>query len=216
MRFEDSAARPPCLAIWLVTLFGPAEQGQAALGDLLEEFSLLRPKLGVPAAKRWFWRQTLRTIAYLVGRELRISPLTIAAVAIAGFMLRWYVSRLSNPTVTTAIDAVLQHYRVYDLDPHVYIFWTIHLMYAERFLVNALVGIIVGLVAKDREMAATISLALLGDLLAMQSMLMAAARTGDVGYLWTLPWSFAFSFTVVAGGAIVRICRSRSIRGLPH
>ena len=86
--------------------------------------------------------------------------------------------------------------------------------YAERFVVNALVGIIVGLLAKEREMAATISLAVLGDLLAIQSMLMATGRTADLGYLWTLPSSFAFSLALVAGGAIVRLARTRSIRRL--
>jgi hypothetical protein len=214
MSFEDSTSKPPRLAIWLIMLFGPGQQGQAALGDLLEEFSSLLPTLGVSCARRWFWRQAVRIIAYLIGRELRSAPLTIAAAAVVGFMLRWYVSRLLNPTVNAATDAVLRHYRVYEFDPHVYIEWTIHVFYAERFVVNALVGIIVGLLAKEREMAATISLALLGDLLAIQSMVMATGRTADVGYLWTLPWSFAFSLAVVAGGAMVRLARRRSIRRL--
>jgi hypothetical protein len=200
---------PPTFAIWLMTLFGPGEPGQAALGDLLEEFSCLVPKLGASAAKWWFWRQTPRTIAYLIGREVQSAPLTVAAAAIGGFLLRWYISRVSNPTVNTAIQALLQRYRVYELDPHVYIFWTIHLFYIDRILVNTLTGVMVATLMKRREMAATVALALLGDLLAVQSMLIPGPPNGDRGYLWTLPWSFAFSFAVVVGGAIVRIFRSR-------
>jgi hypothetical protein len=113
----------------------------------------------------------------------------------------------------TVIHALLQRVDLYAGFPHVYIFWTIHLMYAERLLVNFLVGIIVGSVVKEREMAGTIALALLGDVLAMEAMLNAAARTGDSGYLWTLPWSFAFSCAVVLGGATVRMRRMKTACG---
>ncbi len=67
-------------------------------------------------------------------------------------------------------------------DPSVYIFWLIHSMYIERFIVNTLIGGVVAVVAKGREMAATIALALLGDVLAIEAMLMAVARTGDHGF----------------------------------
>src|SRR3954463_13592291 len=143
MEFKNSDSGPSTLAIWLITIFGSADEGQAALGDLLEEFSLLVPVVGISAAKRWFWRQTPKTIGYLIGRQFRTSPVAVAAPAIGGFLLRWYVSRLSNPTLKSGIHALLQHYRIYELDPHLYIFWTIHTMYAERFLVNVLTGITV-------------------------------------------------------------------------
>jgi hypothetical protein len=217
MNSGESVLGPSRLAVWLIVLFGPGQQGQAVLGDLLEEYSLLRKKQGVPAANRWFWAQTLRTIAYLIGSEFRSAPLTITAAAIGGFFLRWYVSRSLNPTITTAVDALLHRYHVYELDPHAYIFWSIHIMYAERFLVNLFIGFVLGMALKEREMAGTIALAVLGDLLAIQSMLTATARTANTGYLWTLPWSFAFSVAVVAGGAIVRTRRSQagSVTGKP-
>jgi hypothetical protein len=180
-------AEPSRTAIWLITLFGPGEAGQASLGDLLEEFSSQRRKMRGPAAKRWFWRQTLRTLVYLVGREIRIAPVTVAVAAIGGFLLRWYVSRSLRPTVTAAIDALLQRFHLYLLDPHAYIFWTIHLVYAERFLFNALVGIAISKVAKEYEIGAVVLLALLGNGLAIVSVWPAVARTGDTGLLWTLP-----------------------------
>lgn len=210
MNSGESALEPSRLAIWLIVLFGPGEQGQAVLGDLLEEYSVLRKQRGVPAARRWFWGQTLRTAGYLIGSEFRSAPFTIAAAAIGGFLVRWYVSRSLNPTITTAIDAVLHRYHVYELDPHAYIFWTIHIMYADRFLVNLFIGLIVGMALKEREMAGTIALAVLGDVLAIQAMLTATVRTADTGYLRTLPWSFAFSVAVIAGGAIVRTRRSQA------
>jgi hypothetical protein len=38
------------------------------LGDLLEEYSYLAPKSGVTFARRWYRRQTVKTIAHLFGR----------------------------------------------------------------------------------------------------------------------------------------------------
>lgn len=207
MDVEKSFPEPSRIAIWLITLFGPGERGQAALGDLLEEFSNQRLKMGAHALRRWFWRQTLRTVVYLVVSELRSAPLTIAAAAFGGFFLRWFVSRSLNPMLTTAIGGLLHRFDLYARNPHAYIFWTIHLMYVSRFVVNFLVGVTVGMFLNKREMAGTMALALLGDILAIQAMLNATAQTGDNGYLWTLPWSFAFSCAVVVGGATVRMRR---------
>jgi hypothetical protein len=206
---NEPSVEPSRLAIWLVALCGPGEAGQAALGDLLEEYLYQQQKLGTSAAKRWFWRQSLKTIAYLVGKEIRGAPLTIAAAIVGGFLLRWRVSRSLNPAVTTVVDALLHRYDVYARDPHAYLYWTVHIMNADRLVVNLLTGLILATVVKHRELATTLGLALLGDLLAIQGMSRAWARTGNTGYLWTLPWSFAFSFALIFGGVIVRARRMR-------
>jgi hypothetical protein len=75
-------------------------------------------------------------------------------------------------------------------------------------LVAALVGGIVAVAAKGREMSATVTLALVRSALGVVGSLMNFADTGDYGFLWTLPWVFAFSIATVVGGAIVRTRRS--------
>src|SRR4051794_7295122 len=106
-----------------------------------------------------------------------------------------------------AIEAVLEKYQVYEHNPHVYIFWLTHTFLFEHLLVNMCLGVLVALAAKGREMVAAVILALLSDVLAVQAVWMAAARTGDPGLLGTLFWSFAFSLALVVGGAMVRAYR---------
>jgi putative ABC transport system permease protein len=57
-------AAPPRLARWILgrALAGPARS--AIVGDIEEEFaSFIAPQLGVRAARRWYWRQTILSIA---------------------------------------------------------------------------------------------------------------------------------------------------------
>jgi putative ABC transport system permease protein len=59
-----SIVHPPRLARWLLghALTGPARS--AIAGDLDEEFlCFIAPRLGARAARRWYWRQTLLSIA---------------------------------------------------------------------------------------------------------------------------------------------------------
>ncbi len=201
---------PSRMAVWLLSLLAPVGEAESIVGDLLEEFSQLALRSGVPFARRWYWRQTVKTIPSLLVAGLRSAPWTIGAVVIGGFLLRWFISWWSNPAINRTIEAVLERYQVYEYDPHVYIFWLTHTMLFERFIVNALTGIAVAVAVKEREMTATVMLALLGDALAVQATWMTVARTGDQGVLWTLPWSFAFSAAIVIGGAIVRMRRLRT------
>jgi MacB-like protein len=54
--------QPPALAVRLLAWRLSAEWRDFILGDLEEEF-LARAATSVPAARRWFWRQTLRCVA---------------------------------------------------------------------------------------------------------------------------------------------------------
>lgn len=198
------------MADWLLTLFASDEDAESITGDLLEEFSQLRMNADLAFARRWHWRQTAKTVSSLAAEGLRSAPWKIAAIAIGGFLLRWFVSRLTNPSVERAIGAVLERYGFHDQDSQAYTFWLIHSMYVERFIMNMLVGGAVAGVAKGRELVGVFVLTALSDVLAVQSMVKAAARTGDRGFLWTLPWSFAFSIAVIIGGVIVRRHRSAS------
>ncbi len=208
MSSQRDVVQPSRIAVWSITLFTPAGEAESILGDLLEEFSHLASKSGVAFARCWYWRQTVKTIAHLVGAGFRTAPWTIAAAVVGGFLLRWFVSRLSDPAIKGAIESLLDRHWVYGHDPHAYVFWLTSSMLIVRLIANTLVGGFVAVVAKGREMTATMTLGLVGDVLAIHASLLTVAKTGDHGVLWTLPHTFAFSIAIVVAGAIVRTRRS--------
>lgn len=208
MNSRTNSVQPPRIAVWLVSLFMPAGGVEFIPGDLLEEFSRVTSEKGIVRARRWYWRQTVTSIAHFVGAGFRAAPWTITAVVTAGFLLRWFVSWLSSPAINGAIDATLDRYRIYERDPQAYAFWLTSSMLVVRLLMNGLIGILVAVVAKGREMTATMTLGFIGVVLALQATLLTVAQTGDFGVLWTLPHTFAFSITIVVAGATVRAYRS--------
>lgn len=211
MNFQTNSVQPPRIAVWLVSLFTPVGDVESIQGDLLEEFSQVASENGVASARRWYWRQTVRTTAHLLGAGFRTAPWTITAVVTGGFLLRWFVSWLSDPAMNRGIDAALDRYRLYEYSPQAYVFWLTGSMLVVRLILNALIGFLVAVVAKGREMAATMTLGLIGSVLAIQAALLTVGRTGDFGVLWTLPHTFAFSMTIVVAGATVRTYRSAAI-----
>lgn len=209
MSSQSEFGQPPRMAVWLITLFGPAGQAESIQGDLLEEFSHVASKWGVAFARRWYWRQTVKTAAHLARAGFHTAPWTIAAAVVGGFLLRWLLSWWSDPAIKGAIESVLEaRYRAYEQDPHLYLFWLTNMMLIERLIVNTLIGGMVAVAAKGQEMTATMTLGLAGDVLAIQAVLLTVVKTGDQGVLWTLPHTFACSMAIVAAGATVRTCRS--------
>ena len=199
---------PPRIAVWLVTLFAPPGDLDSIPGDLVEEFTQMASEEGVVCARRWFWRQTARTIAQLVGAGFRTAPWTITAVVTGGFLLRWFVSWLSDPAINGAIGVALERYGVYEHDPQAYILWLTGSMLILRLILNTLIGALVAVVATGREMTATMTLGLAGVVLALHATLLTVAQTGDYGVLWTLPHTFTFSIAIIVAGAAVRTYRS--------
>lgn len=208
MSSQVDGLQPPRVPVWLVTLFSPAVHGESILGDLSEEFSRLASTKGIVHARRWYWRQTVTTIPHLLATGFRSAPWTITALVTGAFLLRWFISSVSDPAVSRSLDAVLTKYRVYEHDPQAYVFWLTSSMLTVRLVVNAFFGALVAVAAKGREMAATIALGFLGVALAIQSTWLTVARTGDHGVLWTLPHTVAFSMSIVAAGAAVRTYRA--------
>jgi hypothetical protein len=87
MMSQGSLAQPPFLATWLLELFAPEEHTESIAGDLLEEFSSLQAKSGVASARRWYWRQSTKTVVRLIGNGFRIAPWSIIGVVLGGFLL---------------------------------------------------------------------------------------------------------------------------------
>ena len=209
---SQNAVQPPRIAVWLVSLFTPPTETESITGDLVEEFLHVSSNAGVTLARRWYWRQTVKTIAHLLLASFCTAPWTITAAAVSGFLLRWLVSRSFNEE--QAVATVLERYRVYGDDPRAYILWLTGSLLFVRLIVNTVVGLSVAIVARGREMTATIALALLGDVLAIQATLLTVAKTGEKGVLWTLAHTFAFSIAIVVAGAIVRTRRSTGTCGV--
>jgi len=204
MTSQAGFVQPSRFAVWLVSLFTPAEETESILGDLLEEFSHLASKSGIAFARSWYSRQTVKTIAHLTGAGLRAAPWLIAAVVAGGFLLNWFLSGLP----VQAIGAVLDRYRVYEHHPDAYIFWLKNGMLIGLVVIATLVGGIAATAAKGREMTAAVALGVFRGAFGAAGSLMNFASTGDDGFLWTLPWVFAFSVATIGGGVIVRTLRS--------
>jgi hypothetical protein len=196
--------QPPRIAVWLVNLFALPEEAESIMGDLHEESAQLASRSGVPYARRWYWRQAVKTIAHLYGTGYRTAPWSATAAIVGGFLLRRLVGRLVEP----AIFAVLERYQVYERHFSTYMFFASTGIDIGHILVFLFIGFIVALAAKGREMVATTTLGLVYGAMAVVGSAVSVTRTGDGTLLWRLTWYFADSFAIVIAGAIVRTCRS--------
>jgi hypothetical protein len=207
MTSQADFVQPPRVAVWLVNLFAPVEEAESILGDLLEEFTQVASKSGVGFARSWYWRQSVRTVGHLAGTGFRTAPWTAAAAIVVGFLLMRFGLRLSH----TAVEAVLDRYQVWENHFDAYRPWIGVTEGMQHVIVATLVGIIVAVAAKGREMSATMALGLFLSALGVSGAFIGVARTtgdGDYGFLWELPWMFASSIAAVVGGAIVRSAKS--------
>jgi hypothetical protein len=196
--------RPPRLAVWAVNLFAPPEQAESILGDLHEEFSQVGSTSGVDVARNWYWRQSLRTIAHLAGGGFRGAPWSTAAAVIGGFVLLRFVHGLPDKLLTAVTDKYLMywsnHFPAY--------LWVLKAMPIEYLMGSLFTGCIVALVARGREMVATMTLALILCAMGTAGAVWLLAHTEDTSILWNLPWFFTDPVAIVIGGVIARELRS--------
>jgi hypothetical protein len=195
--------QPPRLAVWLVNLFTLPDTAEAIMGDLLEEFSQIAHQAGVVFARRWYWRQALKTIVHLIYTAYRSAPWSTSAGVAGGFLTRRLLGRLVEPT----IFAVLDRYQIPEHHFNLYVFFASTGIDIGHLLVFLFVGYIAAIGAKEREMAAATTLSLI-----FAAMTAAAVVTwvvqGHYWALWRLTWNFADMFAILIGGAIVRTQRS--------
>jgi hypothetical protein len=87
MEDDVTPTLPPSCATKLLSWIVRAEERDALLGDLCEEF-LLRASESPQAAAQWYWRQAIRSVpALLTGRARRGRWLSTAAVAVAAYVV---------------------------------------------------------------------------------------------------------------------------------
>jgi hypothetical protein len=194
-------AQPPRIATWLVNLFTLPDD-ESIVGDLFEEFCQLVSISGVAVARRWYWRQSLKTIVHLVASAFLGAPWLTAAAVVGGFFLHGFVSEMPDRLLSAVTDRHLAfwstHFQVY--------LWLLKGMWMAHVMSSLLVGGVVAFAAKGREMAATMMLAFV--LCAMVGAAFAwAATQGRIDFVWIL-WSCTDPFAMVVGGVMVRARRS--------
>jgi hypothetical protein len=194
--------QPPRLAVWLVNLFTLPDNAEAIVGDLLEEFSQIAYHAGVVFARRWYWRQALKTVVHLIYATYRTAPWLTAAGVAGGMLARRLLWRLVEPT----IFAVLERYQIPEFHFNVYVFFASTGLDIGYLLVFLFEGCIAAIVAKGREMAAATTLSLI-----YAALCCTAVVSWVVQGHWALSrltWDFADTFAILIGGAIVRTHRS--------
>ena len=78
---------PPWLAAKLLSGVTHTDERDALLGDLFEEYGA-RASASPPAAARWYWHQTIRSMPILLGRRARHGRwISTLAIAIAAYVL---------------------------------------------------------------------------------------------------------------------------------
>ncbi len=208
MMSQQLPVQPPGLAVWLLKLVVLPETAESILGDLLEEFSVLAAHSGVAQARKWYWRQTAKALPQLAGVSFRSAPFITVAAVTGGFLLR----RLVAPLVSSVTFALLERYP--DFFEHhfrAYLFFASTGLDLAHICTFLMIGLVVALVARRNEMAATISLALIFGAMALLGSVFAAVRDGNLVLLWRLAWYFTDSLAVVLAGAMVRTERMAAV-----
>lgn len=211
MMAQARFAHPPRIAIWLVDLFIPNEQAESIPGDMLEEFTALASSSGVAAARHWYWRQSVKTIAHLIGSEFRVAPLSIFGIILGGYLLLALGGSLPEQVIVAVLNLRRHHVNPYYTWSQVrtYLFWFNGGILVGRILLSLVVGCLVATAAKSREMVATMTLVLV--LCAMTGIGLVWVARGNALIPWgMLPSYVASWFAIVIGGAIIRTCRSAS------
>lgn len=197
---------PPRGAAWLISLFANEEETHLILGDLSEEFSRLELQSGAAIARRWYWRQTLKSLPHIIFSAFQVAPWSTGLAVLAGFLLRRLLARLPDFVTFALVDRFEIHEHHFGL----YRFMASTALDLEHVLIFFLVGCFVALLARKREMAPAILLALFYVALSLVGSTVGAIRTGEYDTLWRLSWYFTDSLAIVLGALAVRTIRPHS------
>ncbi len=206
MMSRASSIQPPRMALWLVGLFAPDKEAESIPGDLLEEFSHLASRSGVAFARRWYWRQTVKTIAHLFRAGFRDAPWSTSAAVAGGYLLGRFVHWLPDKVLSAVTDRYLGYWSNHF---EAYMFWATDGMWAAHLILSVFVGFVVALAAKGREMVATMALGIV-----LYTML-GVAYFAEIAKHWPMALALSWmlfqcsgTFAMMVGGVIVRTSRS--------
>ncbi len=203
MMTRSLADEPPRAATWLVSLFTLARETESILGDLLEEYSSLASHAGSAFARRWYWRQTLKTIVHMIPAAFTVAPWSTAAGVAVGFTARKLLGGLPE----SMIFAVLERYQVYEHHFAIYMFFASTGLDLAILITCLCQGCIVAWIAKGTEMAATMVLSLISVAMLLFIFPYLLVKTGHPNLGFTPIWTLADALAIMVGGAIVRLSR---------
>jgi hypothetical protein len=144
---------PPHIASWLIILFVPQNEAQEIQGDLLEEFLKLASHSGVRAARSWYWRQTISTVAAMFFDGFRAAQWIIAVLA------AWFLSGYADRGYQRIVATFLSNFDVYRyVSP--YGFWFFYAIVVGCLIIPMLLGSLLALAAQKREMVAAVTFGL--------------------------------------------------------
>lgn len=205
MTSQANFVRPPSVATWLVNLFTVPEE-ESIVGDLFEEFCQLASKSGVGFARRWYWRQTVKTTAHLFGSGFRVAPWSTSAAVVGGYLLNGLVHRFPDKVLSAVTDKYLAYWSNHF---NAYMFWATDGMWMAHLILSMFVGGAVALAAKGREMVATMMLSIVFWGMVGVAYFGWVARHWplDLALSWML-FQCAGPFATIVGGVVVRTHRS--------
>lgn len=211
MMSQSTLAHPPRIASWLVQLFAPAEHAESILGDLLEEFSDLASRSGLASARRWYWRQGVKTIAHLAGNSFRDAPWSYAAFVLLGFLLRWFGAALPE----RAIVAILRAQWPYSNGHYDFYVWLVTWgIPMARIVEMTLIGCIIAAIARGKEVVVTTAVIAISVVIVGWNFFL---LTRNLPPQIPIPWGFLLAslanwVATLLGAVIIREIRSLSLR----
>jgi len=215
MRPTIPSLRPPPLAAWLVELFASADKAESILGDLHEESSDICSKSGVVAARRWYWRQSVKTIFHLFGAAFCSAPWSLSTIVLMGFFTHWFTATVPE----RVIIAILRAQRPYSNLHYEFYVRLINYGIPTAYVVTSmLVGCVVAVLAKGREVVATLTLIVVRSVPFLWLLVFAYEQNADRGPIFVGAFHFfVFRYTlemigILLAGVLVRILRSVSSR----
>ena len=199
MTTEAHSVKAPRIATWFVNLF--TTEDESMVGDLHEEFAQIGSRSGICAARDWYWRQSLRTIADLTIGGFRGAPWSTSGAVIGGFLLL----RLAHWLPGILLNVLTDKYLMYWSNHFPAYLWLLEALSFPIFLLMSLLtGCVVSLLVKKREMIVTMMLGLVLCVMTLFGYLSALAQTGDLYFLWNMPWAFSDPIAIIMGGIVVR------------
>jgi len=198
---------PPRLAAWLLGLFASGEEHEHILGDLSEEYLERALRASRASARRWYWRQIVKSVPHLAGRSFRTAPvITILAVA-AGFAFR----RLIAPQIGPALFAFIERTQLPEHHFGAYRFLASTGIDIAHLFVFLMAGVLVAVIARRHAMAPAMVLSLIYAGMTVFATCFVVAKFHDLGSVMRLKWYFSDDFAIVFGAALVRTIRSNSM-----
>jgi len=211
--------QPPRIAVWLVGLFIVEEQTGMQRQILDERFSDMASRCGTGCASRWYWSQSLKTIAGLAGRGFQTAPWLIVVTTLSGALLLQFVTGNLQRVIMESISLLNQHVTPYYDSKHAasHIFWMYYTVFVGSLLLSLIIGSFVAMVAKRREMIATMTLSFVSLVMTVTTFWTLVARhepVDPVSFPRIMIRQLSASFLIVIGGIIVREMRSAATHSL--